>query len=92
VVKYQPYCGGSRCEVAKVYPGLIVYGSDGQPQAIRYQFMTPMLLNEVQKQHKIVATQQEVISTQQHQISDLQQRLSRLEALVEHLAGASAQN
>ena len=78
-------------EVAKIYPGLVVYDKDGQPQAIRYQFLTPMLLNEVQKQHKIVAAQQDIISMQQQQINDLHQRLSRLEAVVERLAGANGQ-
>ncbi len=62
-------------EVAKVYPGLIVYGSDGQPQAIRYQFLTPMLLNEVQKQQKLLQAQQKVIEAQQQQANAQQQEM-----------------
>ena len=92
-------------EVAKVFPDLVVYGEDGQPQTVRYHLLTPMLLNELQKQNKVITAQQSVISTQQHQISDLQkqnvaiqqqnaeiqQRLSRLEAIMSQQLEASAQ-
>ena len=60
-------------EVAKIYPDLVVYDTDGQPQTVRYHLLTPMLLNELQKQHKIVSDQQDVITTQQQQIESLQQ-------------------
>jgi trimeric autotransporter adhesin len=83
-------------EVAKVYPDLVVYGTDGQPQAVRYHLLTPMLLNELQKQNKVVSaqqdiikTQQDVMQTQQQQIADLQQRLSRLESVVQSISEAS---
>ena len=76
-------------EVAKIYPDLVVYGEDGQPQTIRYHLLTPMLLNELQKQNKVVTAQQEVIQTQQQRIdnlekqnADFQQRLLRLESLL----------
>jgi hypothetical protein len=84
-------------EVAKVYPDMVAYEKDGQPYTVKYQYLAPMLLNEVQKQHAIVAAQQGVIKTQQEranaqqqqmqaqqqQIEQLQQRLSRLEAIIE---------
>jgi len=76
-------------EVAKVYPEMAVYDKGGQPYAVRYQMLAPMLLNELQKQHTVVAAQQDVIKTQQEQIqtqgqqvADMQQRLSRLESLM----------
>jgi hypothetical protein len=76
-------------EVAKVYPELVAYDKDGQPYTVKYQYLAPMLLNEVQKQHTVVAAQQDVIKTQQQQIENLQQqneefqqRLVRLESLV----------
>jgi trimeric autotransporter adhesin len=79
-------------EVAKVYPDLVAYDQDGQPYAVRYQYLTTMLLNEVQKQHRqaeaqaaqIAAQQQEIESLKQRlqvQHAALQQRLSQLEAL-----------
>lgn len=39
-------------EVAKVYPELVVRGPDGQVNAVQYQELPALLLNELQKQHK----------------------------------------
>ena len=69
-------------EVAGVYPEMVAYDKDGQPYSVKYQLLAPMLLNELQKQHTLVAEQQDVIKGQQEQIEEMQQRLSRLEALV----------
>ena len=69
-------------EVAKVYPDMVAYDKDGQPYTVKYQYLAPMLLNELQKQHTVVAAQQDVIKTQQQQIKDMQQRLSQLESLI----------
>jgi Chaperone of endosialidase len=62
-------------EVAKVYPNLVVGGQDGQAETIRYQLLTPMLLNEIQRQ-------QRTIEQQRDEIDDLESRLVRLERLV----------
>jgi hypothetical protein len=62
-------------EVAKVYPELVAYDNDGQPYSVRYQYLTTMLLNEVQKQYRRAETEAKVIE-------ELEQRLSRLEKLV----------
>jgi hypothetical protein len=83
-------------EVADVYPELVAYDNDGQPYTVRYQYITTMLLNEVQKQYhraeaeaKVITVQQDEIDAQHSQmkaqeqkIGELQQRLSRLETLV----------
>lgn len=37
-------------EVAKVYPELVIRGADGRIDGIRYEELTPMLLNQVQHQ------------------------------------------
>jgi hypothetical protein len=60
-------------EVAQVYPDMVARTADGQIQTVQYQKLTPMLLNEVQKQHR-------QLETQQHAINALEQRLSTLEA------------
>jgi hypothetical protein len=52
-------------EVAEVYPDLVAHGPDGQPEAVRYHLIDALLLNEVQKQHRV--------------IEDLEARLTRLE-------------
>ena len=72
----QPYEDGSKPidygliaeEVAQVYPDLAVRGADGQIQTVQYQKLTPMLLNEVQKQAQ--------------QIRSLEERLAALEAVL----------
>jgi trimeric autotransporter adhesin len=83
-------------EVAKVYPDMVAYDKDGQPFTVKYQYLAPMLLNELQKQHSVVIAQQDVIKTQQEranveqqqlgslqkQNEEFQQRQSRLEALI----------
>jgi len=88
---YKPeYANGQRAlqygliaeEVAKVYPELVAYDNDGQPYSVRYQYLSTMLLNEVQKQYRRAAAQAKVITTQEQKINELEQRLSRLEALV----------
>jgi hypothetical protein len=38
-------------EVAKVYPDLVQYDKAGKPFAVYYHLLTPMLLNELQKEH-----------------------------------------
>jgi hypothetical protein len=79
----QPYEDGSKPidygliaeEVAQVYPDLAVRGADGQIQTVQYQKLTPMLLNEVQKQAEENRRQAE-------QIRLLEERLAALEALL----------
>ena len=69
-------------EVAEVYPELVAYDKDGQPFSVRYQYITTMLLNEVQKQYRRAEAEAKVITAQQQQIDQMQQRLSRLETLI----------
>ena len=38
-------------EVAEVYPEMVAYDKDGQPYTVKYQYLAPMLLNEMQKQY-----------------------------------------
>jgi hypothetical protein len=100
--RYKPeYADGERTlqygliaeEVAKVYPELVAYDKDGQPYSVRYQYLSTMLLNEVQKQYRRAEEQSKVIETQQREIESLkqlqlqnatlQERVSRLEKLLE---------
>jgi hypothetical protein len=62
-------------EVAKVYPEMVAYEKDGQPYTVKYQLLAPMLLNELQKQHKVVAAQQDELQTQLQQIKTQQQQM-----------------
>ncbi len=39
-------------EVEQVYPELVVYGTDGKVESVRYSMLNSMLLNELQKQER----------------------------------------
>ncbi len=44
-------------EVAEVAPGLVATGSNGEIETVLYQHLPPMLLNEYQKQQRIIEAQ-----------------------------------
>jgi len=70
-------------EVAKVYPDLVVKGADGQILTVQYQKLTPLMLNELQKEHQLLEDQQAKIEQLEKQLAALpalEQRLTALEA------------
>jgi Chaperone of endosialidase len=74
-------------EVAEVSPDLVTCDRAGQPEGVRYHLIAPLLLNEVQKQHRTVEAQERTIEqqkvtidAQQAEIEGLKARMSRLEA------------
>jgi hypothetical protein len=69
--------------VARVYPDLVAYDPDGKPYTVKYQYLTTMLLSEVQKQYHRAEAEAEVIKSQEQKIEALEERLSRLESVVE---------
>ena len=54
-------------------PQLVVFDQHGAPQMVRAHFVNAMLLNEVQKQRRLLEEQRSLIL-------DLESRLARLEA------------
>jgi hypothetical protein len=62
-------------EVADVMPELVLFSDSGKAQGVRYQFLAPLLLNEMQKQ-------QRTIEQQYAQIKDLEERMRRLESAI----------
>ncbi len=40
-------------EVAEVLPELVAFDGDGKPQTVRYHLLSSLLLNELQKQHRM---------------------------------------
>jgi uncharacterized protein involved in exopolysaccharide biosynthesis len=77
-------------EVAKVYPDMVVFDKNGEPSALKYELLTPMLLNELQKEHAVVMSQQEQMQTQLHQITAQQQEIDGLKRQLQ-LQNASLQ-
>jgi len=65
-------------EVDKIYPELVIRGDDGKIQGIRYDELTPMLLNEVQKQNVRLQTQNSELAQMKAQLRDVVQQLAEL--------------
>jgi len=65
-------------EVAQVFPTLVSYDDDGKPFTVRYSFLTPLLLNEVQRQEGQLASLREQMADRDRQLADLSRRLEKL--------------
>ncbi len=69
-------------EVVEIYPELVVLDKDGQPSGVRYHVLPAMLLNELQRQQRLIEAQQrelDALRSQARLIDELTARLSRLE-------------
>jgi hypothetical protein len=55
-------------EVAEVFPPLVVYNEDGEPETVKYHLLATLLLNELQKQRSKFQTLQQVIVDQAAQV------------------------
>jgi hypothetical protein len=62
-------------EVAEVAPGLVQLDDEGKPFSVRYQFLAPMLLNEVQQQERTIEQQKAQIETLGARLAALESRL-----------------
>jgi hypothetical protein len=75
----QPYDDGSKPvqygliaeEVAEVFPELVVYGEDGKPETVAYHVLATLLLNEVQKDHRVIRAQAARTESLERQVSSL---------------------
>jgi len=80
-------------EVAKVYPDLVQYDKEGKPFTIYYHLLTPMLLNELQKEHRQNQAQKTEIDAlratlqkQSAELAALKQSQHQLNALTQRIA------
>ncbi|HQR12506.1 MAG TPA: tail fiber domain-containing protein [Casimicrobiaceae bacterium] len=64
-------------EVAEVFPELVAWSRDGQIETVMYQFLPPMLLNEYQKQQRIIEAQAAAIATQAERMAELERDRER---------------
>lgn len=60
-------------EAGATMPGLVVADKNNQPEAVRYHLLVPLLLNELQKEHRLHEEQNEKLQTLQKQIDELKQ-------------------
>ena len=65
-------------EVRGVYPELVTQTAAGEPLAVRYQELIPMLLNELQREHQEVAALRKELA----EVTTLRQEVAELRALV----------
>ncbi|MFL5521159.1 MAG: hypothetical protein ACJ8B6_09500, partial [Gemmatimonadales bacterium] len=49
-------------EVAEVAPELVAHAADGSIETVNYQFLAPMLVNEIQKQKRTIEALQAEIA------------------------------
>jgi len=64
-------------EVAQVAPDLAARGPDGKVQTVYYQDLPPMLLNEFQKQQRVIAAQQRQLDALAAEVAELKARAGR---------------
>ena len=64
-------------EVAGVFPKLVTYGSDGQPETVLYHVLPALLLNELQRQEADLAELRRAVSAQAAELEALQAALRR---------------
>ncbi|MFZ4478588.1 MAG: tail fiber domain-containing protein [Rhodoferax sp.] len=62
-------------EVNEVMPEMTIRDKDGQIETVAYQMLTPMLLNEVQKQQRTIEAQQAEINTLKAQMAAILAKL-----------------
>ena len=65
-------------EVADVYPDLVARSADGHIETVMYQFLPPMLLNEVQKQHRAIEDLQSKMQAKVREIDALKGELNAI--------------
>jgi uncharacterized protein YlxW (UPF0749 family) len=73
-------------EVAEVFPELVVYGKDGEPETVSYHLLATLLLNELQKEHRELQEEHRLLAAQATRIAALEQQTSALAALQEQVA------
>jgi endosialidase-like protein len=64
-------------EVAEVYPELVTRNKDGEVESVMYQFLAPMLLNEVQSQRRQIDNQQRTIDKLEQRLQAVERQLAR---------------
>ena len=72
-------------EVEKVAPELVAHSANGEIETVYYQHLTPMLLNEYQKQQRLIETQTTLLAKQTARIAQLEKQGQEIVALKRQL-------
>ena len=68
-------------EVAKVFPDLVVYDRNGQVETVAYHLLTPLLLNELQKERQTTAALSRQVAEQNARLAALSERVDEVKVL-----------
>ena len=66
--------------MAEIYPGLVAHSTDGQIETVMYQYLPPMLLNELQNQQRTIDAQATELASQRATLEMLVQEVRELKA------------
>ncbi len=69
-------------EVAEVAPDLVAHSADGKIESVFYQHLSPMLLNEYQKQQRTIRAQAADLAAQRARMEALERDLAEIRALL----------
>jgi len=72
-------------EVAKVYPELVIRGASGTIEGVRYEELSPMLINEAQQQRRKLEEQPQEIAGLKQQLSEVLRRSDEMQATLGRL-------
>jgi polyhydroxyalkanoate synthesis regulator phasin len=78
-------------EVAKVYPELVIRGASGKIEGVRYEELSPMLINEAQRQHGKIEELSQEIAVLRQQLSENMRRSDEMQAALERLQAKDSQ-
>ena len=73
-------------EVAEVFPELVVRDEQGQPETVAYHLLPALLLNELQKEHRLNQQNAEQLALLQKQLTAQASQLAEVNALKQQLA------
>lgn len=71
-------------EVAAAFPALVVYGKDGGPETVKYEMLSTLLLNELQRVQRESDLLKDQVRVQGEQLQELRREISALADAVGH--------
>jgi Chaperone of endosialidase len=77
-------------EVAEIAPGLVARNAKGEIETVYYQHLAPMLLNEYQKQQRVIEAQAVALAKQTDRVAALEKQAQEIIALKQELARMAA--
>jgi hypothetical protein len=78
-------------EVAKIYPDLVFRNAEGGIEGVRYEELTPLLLNEVQQERKDARLQRQEVQRLSAEFAALKQQLAEVTAAMDEGRARMAQ-